>query len=214
MNQSIAKYYVDDSISGVKKSMQGLRLSSGKTQGELQMPEAAPLIYPSLNQVAEAIAGGNESEEVTKKKNAFHRSGKFVADYFDRRAQARYASENPGSSLSLPERPRFASKISDPAYQSEHRGLIGTLSGGMLGGGGRRRERRAHKRAYKDERRIARGKSPRGPRKLKPGDPGYQPTGVGRLLQQDVLYLMILNIPTDEELQQAVVTLHDLQQRK
>lgn len=76
MNQSIAKYYMDDSVSGMKKSMQGLRLSSGKTHGELAMPEAAPLIYPTLEEVADAVARGREGEEEVKKKSAFQRSGK------------------------------------------------------------------------------------------------------------------------------------------
>jgi hypothetical protein len=82
MNQSIAKYYVDDSVTGMKKQLQGLRLSAAKTKGELAMPEAAPLIYPTLEEVAEAVAvsakgeGEGEGEEVEKKKNAFQRSSK------------------------------------------------------------------------------------------------------------------------------------------
>jgi hypothetical protein len=141
-----------------------------------------------------------------------------AADYFDRRAQARYMSEHPGSHLSPEERPQFASTVADPAYQSQHRGLIGTLSGGMLGrSGDRRRQRRAFRRAYKDERRIMRGRAPRllrrGP-KGRPGDPGYQPTGIARLMQKDVLYLTIVNMPSDEELQEAVARLHELKERK
>lgn len=80
--------------------------------------------------------------------------------------------------------------------------------------GGGRRERRAQRRAYGDERRIAYGRAPRGPRKLKEGDPGYQPQGVKRLMQQDVLYLTIVNMPTDEELQLAVATMNSLQSQK
>jgi hypothetical protein len=79
MNQSIAKYYVNDGVTGVKKTMQGLRLSSGKTKGELAMPEAAPLVYPSLEEVAQAIAAGHEGEEVKKKESALHRSGKCMS---------------------------------------------------------------------------------------------------------------------------------------
>lgn len=76
MNQSIAKYYMDDSVTGMKKTMQGLRLTSGKTRGELSMPEAAPLIYPTLEDVAGALAQGQQGDEQAKKESAFKRSGK------------------------------------------------------------------------------------------------------------------------------------------
>ena len=61
--------------------MAGLRVSSGKTYGEIEMPESAPLIFPALDQAA-----------VNPDANKLKKSQKFVPDYFDRRAQATYVS--------------------------------------------------------------------------------------------------------------------------
>lgn len=52
--------------------------------GEFELPEAAPLIFPALDEVAAAM------EQDPEKQNAFKKSQKFVADYFDRRSQASF----------------------------------------------------------------------------------------------------------------------------
>jgi len=64
--------------------MSKLRVSSGKTYGELEMPEAAPLIFPALDQMTVGADG--------KKPNKLKRGGEFVANYMDRRTQATYVS--------------------------------------------------------------------------------------------------------------------------
>lgn len=79
----IAKYS-QPAESKVKGTMSKLRVSSGKTYGELEMPEAAPLIFPALDQMAVGADG--------KKPNKLKRGGEFVANYMDRRAQATYVS--------------------------------------------------------------------------------------------------------------------------
>jgi hypothetical protein len=76
---------MDESTTGFKKTMRNIRLSSGTTYGELQMPESAPLIFPALEQ---KIA--MEGDENVKKENALKRTGNFINDYMDRRAQAAY----------------------------------------------------------------------------------------------------------------------------
>jgi hypothetical protein len=58
------------------------------------------------------------------------------------------------------------------------------------------------------------GRRPRRQRRMKEGDVGYNPKGIKRLMQQDVLYLTIVNMPSDEELQQAMETLRQLQKQK
>jgi len=229
INQSIAKYYMSDSVTGMKKNMQNLRLTSGKTHGELAMPEAAPLIYPTLEEVANAVAQGRKGEEQAKKESSFKRSGKctdivwiyfvayannltVVADYFDRRAQAKYAAENPNSSLNSSEGPQFASKLADPTYNTQGGGIIGSLSGGRIGGG--RRNRRAERRTGKGHERMIHSLLHGPANAPKPGQSGYQPQGVKRLMQQDVLYLTIVNMPTDDELQMAVATMQSIQNTK
>ena len=135
-----------------------------------------------------------------------------VADYFDRRAQARYAAENPNSSLNAAEGPGFASKLADPTYNTQGGGIIGTLTGGTVGGG--RRGRRAERRAAKGDGRIVHSLLHGPANAPKPGQLGYQPQGVKRLMQQDVLYLTIVNMPTDDELQMAVATMQSIQDTK
>jgi hypothetical protein len=76
---------MDETTTGFKKTMRNIRLSSGTTYGELQMPESAPLIFPALEQ---KIA--MEGDENVKKENAMKRTGNFINDYMDRRAQAAY----------------------------------------------------------------------------------------------------------------------------
>lgn len=84
---------LDDTTTGFKKTLKNIKLSSGTTYGELEMPEAAPLIFPALDRIADI-----EGSENSQKSNKFKDSGKFVTDYFDRRAQAKYVS-SPLSSL-------------------------------------------------------------------------------------------------------------------
>lgn len=70
-----------------------LRLREGRRQlgdsniemyGELELPEAAPLIFPALDEAAAAMG------QDPQKQNALKKSQKFVADYFDRRSHATY----------------------------------------------------------------------------------------------------------------------------
>jgi len=103
-----------------------LRSSSGTTRGELELPEAAPLIFPALDDVAfDASADG------AKKKSKMKNSGKFVADYFDRRAQAQYAADNPGSSLAQTD-PVFKSRYADPNHPANSGCLVSLVTGGAI----------------------------------------------------------------------------------
>ena len=61
--------------------------SDGTTRGDLEFPEVAPLVFPSLDQLA--TQGGAEGAE---KKGKMAESMGFAANYWDRRAAARYVS--------------------------------------------------------------------------------------------------------------------------
>ena len=128
--------------SSFQKQRRNLRLTSGKTYGELEMPLAAPLIFPALEAAPEA-----------QKQNALKKSGVFVSDYLDRRAQATYTAENPDSSLNVAPAPKFASRYSDPNHPASSGSLIALVTGGALNP----RELRAKN---KDARRERMGKSP------------------------------------------------------
>ena len=68
----------------IKRQLNSMRSSSGKTYGELEMPEAAPLVFPDLD----AVAAANEADG--KKKISIKAKGAFIATYMDKRAQASY----------------------------------------------------------------------------------------------------------------------------
>lgn len=101
-----------------------LKFTSGKTHTELELPEAAPLIFPRLDAAA-------EEEETGKKPNAFKKSSKFIGDYMDRRANATYNAENPNSSLSTGT-PEFKSKYADPNHPVNSGSLISLVTGGKV----------------------------------------------------------------------------------
>jgi hypothetical protein len=71
----------DFSMGGQLRNLQG---SSGTTRGELQMPEAAPLIFPALEDRAAVTSPDAQKQSALKK------GQKFLADYYDKRANATF----------------------------------------------------------------------------------------------------------------------------
>lgn len=54
---------------------------------------------------------------------------------------------------------------------------------------------------------MARGRAPRGPRQAR-RPKGQRKKGIiKKILQQDVLYLLIVNLPTEQEMQESVANL-------
>ncbi len=155
--------------------------ASGKTIGEQMMPEAAPLVFPDLQ------AAGDE-----QKKNAFKKATAFMGDYRDQRAQARFRAQAPDSQLNVKPAPEFASRWADPNHAVNQGGLLGVLSGGMINPKVRRRQRRRG-------RRTAMGMSTNSNGQQRTGMIG----GVKRKLQENVMYLMIVNMPSEAELKEA-----------
>jgi len=135
--------------SGMRQQFNNFRISSGETYGELELPEAAALIYPDL----EAVASDRSAEGI-KKQNMLKSSQKFIADYFDRRAQAEYAAKHPGSKLSgSGEEPQFSSRWADPNSKAYSGGLLTLATGGAYNPRERRMERRARRTGKRAERR-------------------------------------------------------------
>ena len=81
MISSMISRAITPADSKFKNQMKLLKMSSGTAKGEMEIPEAAPLIYPALDEV---VAAGGE------KKNGFVRSSKFASQYADKRARAKY----------------------------------------------------------------------------------------------------------------------------
>lgn len=86
------------------------------------------------------------------------------------------------------------------------------LTGGTINTGSKqerqalKQDRRALKREYNDQWRMARGRAPRGPRRGKL-QKGQRKGIIKKIVQRDVLYLLIVNLPTEKDIQQSVADL-------
>lgn len=154
-------------VGGIQGFGRKMKVAQGKTYGEVEIGEVAPLIYPSLDSAA---ADPNS--------NAFKKASKFLADYCDRRAQAAYAYKNPGSALANPQDIKFVSRYSNPNHPASSGSLISLITGGHINPQARKDQRRAMKREYKNMRRAARGRSPR------PVDPDEPRSRIRRMLKE------------------------------
>ena len=183
--------------SSLNVHLRNIRLSSGVSKGEMSLPESAPLIYPALD-VAAANAASTDQALPEKKQSVLKSSGSFIAEYLDRRAQAEYAGTNPNSKLTgPPPSKQFASRYSDPNHPANSGTILGLLTGGHFDPKAQRRGRRA-------ERRARRRGVPLAEADIKNAEMGRRPMGrqglIRRVLQKNVLYLMIVNLPTTQEM--------------
>ncbi|GME54896.1 uncharacterized protein LTHEOB_12933 [Neofusicoccum parvum] len=160
--------------------------------------ECAQLVFSEVDARAEAevVKARKEGGEqlnvlavVDAVKGKSKSAGKFVNEYLDRRAAMEFAYKNPNSTLAAlapPPQP-FKSRYSDPnAHVNKH--LLPLVTGGRVKAkplGARKRWERAQRRQREQ---LARGEL------VKPAK---------RFLQEDVLFLMIVNMPSEEELAEA-----------
>ncbi|KAK4690183.1 hypothetical protein P7C71_g6538, partial [Lecanoromycetidae sp. Uapishka_2] len=179
ISHSIAKSIEPEGMGS--KMKQNFKYSGGKTYGQNELPEFAPLIFPNLDAAADV---DGEGEEAKKKQNAFKKSSKFISEYMDRRAQVEFAHDDPNSSLAVPQDKEFASRFSDPNHPVNSGSLISLVTGGKVDPKG---YRRAHPKGPIGRVRVA----------TKTNKP------IRKLLSPNVLYLMITNMPSEEEIAQA-----------
>ncbi|CAK7224210.1 hypothetical protein SEUCBS140593_005495 [Sporothrix eucalyptigena] len=100
--------------------------TAGVSHGEESLPNTvATLVYPDTSKEKST---SKSSQEAKKKKKAFVR----LNNYFDRRAQARYATESNGDILSVPQTKPFPNRYLDPNHPASNGGLLGLISGGKL----------------------------------------------------------------------------------
>ena len=183
--------------SSLTANLRTIRLSSGVSKGEMSLPDSAPLIYPALDAAAVSAASTDQALP-EKKQNALKSSSGFLADYLDRRAQAEYAGTNPNSQLAGPPPSKlFASRYADPNHPANSGTILALLTGGHFDPKAKRRGRRA-------ERRARRRGIPLTENDVRNAELGRKPMGrqglIKRVLQKDVLYLMIVNLPSQEEM--------------
>ncbi|KAH8808790.1 hypothetical protein F5884DRAFT_382191 [Xylogone sp. PMI_703] len=217
----------DTSPTGMSKLKHNLQRSSGNTYGEVDFPETAPLIFPGLDKLQE-----HTSEEAKSKREKLKRTKKFVSEYYDRRAQAEYAGQNLNSALSKSPKPSFSSRFADPNHASNSGNLLSLVTGGRInlpslpeliragrGGGYDYRSNTAYDRFGGFNRGFPVGRnSQQGGSSPFPGG-GLQAVaalnpilGVKKLLTSKVLYLLIVNLPSEDEVAAANHVLSEFQQ--
>lgn len=145
------------------------------------MPQPAPLIFPQL-----------DSMSPESKTNAIKQFGNSISDYHDRQERAKYAARNPDLDMQVQDKP-FASVYSDPNSSARTGGLIGLATAGKVNPRARRQEAR-------DERRVAKGKAPRAPRGERRRE-RKENRPIKRLLKEGALYLMVVNLPSEREIE-------------
>ncbi|KAF2165065.1 hypothetical protein M409DRAFT_55965 [Zasmidium cellare ATCC 36951] len=179
---AVAKHTSDDH-NNKPSTLSTFKASSAKTL-ESQIPPVCPLTFPTL-----------ASASAEDQRNAFRKAIAFSRDYYDRRERATFAAHNQDSKLNIEEKP-FAGRYADPTT-FEKSGLIGVLTGGAVDPRRRRRERRAE---------MGRGGHIRGRRSGGSGSGGQRTGivgGVRKVLGERVLYLMVVNMPSREEMEVA-----------
>ncbi|KAM0262155.1 hypothetical protein ACHAQJ_001898 [Trichoderma viride] len=190
--------------SGMRNKMQA---SHGTT--DFEWPESAPLVFPTLDKLSSTAEGRQAVEDAEKKQpNSMKRSMIFAMEYMDKRSQAQWSSDHPESRLAqLGTKPEFHSRYADPNHPASSGSLFALLTGGAVGGGvserkQAKRDRRGARRGRISERREAK-REQRGPTILGTVGPRALIRGIKKFMHEDVLYLMIANLPSAEEMAAA-----------
>lgn len=110
------------------------RMKSSSAATSFEFPETAPLVFPALDELAATTAESPGAE--AKKQNVIKRSGSFLTDYFDRRAVAKWAGDNPESNMAnLAPKPEFRSRYADPSHPASSGDLLAFVTGGKVSAG-------------------------------------------------------------------------------
>ncbi|KAH0218860.1 hypothetical protein KCU86_g2496, partial [Aureobasidium melanogenum] len=217
-NNKVEQVNINKTVATLNKGSRGVsgvqdkfRSSDGTTYGELAFPEVAPLVFPTLDELA-----AQTGPEAAKKKSNVAKGMTFVANYWDKRATAEYSMQHPDSVLAQVPQGEFTSRYADPNHAAASGSLISFVSGGKLIPGPNSRgligglasvigqAARGEKQGSEWERYTAenaqRQQPPRREKK------GIIPTPIRtykKLLAKNVLYLMVVNMPSEEEMAAA-----------
>ncbi|KAL5406928.1 hypothetical protein PMIN03_007479 [Paraphaeosphaeria minitans] len=120
----------DDPASKSAKFTRPIRLASGKANVDEMPLEIAPLIYPGLDDMVKRP----ELKRDESFKERMMRNKEFVADYFDRRAQANFSGNNPDAALTKAhgEAPEFKNRFADPNNACNNGHLVSLVTGGKI----------------------------------------------------------------------------------
>ncbi|KAK7421576.1 hypothetical protein QQX98_002043 [Neonectria punicea] len=198
---------------GMAKMKHKLRSSSG----EIEFPECAPLVFPALDELDD-----QQSQEAKTKKEKLSGAKVFVDEYYDKRVQARFSAKHPDSTLSQVPQPTFTSRYADPNHPASSGSFRSLVTGGRINPppmtrshfGGLHPRRQGPLRSLVSLGRgsgvqddglpgvNARGGVARSP--IQGGLLGSAGGTVKKALKKNVLYLMVVNMPSDEELAEAM----------
>jgi hypothetical protein len=127
MSPAISSAVANSESRGIKKVNHKFETSNGISAFEWL--ETAPLIFPKLDDLVEFEADGSPAQ--VKRQNAIMRSSKFVEEYMDRRARAKWAGNNPQSILAnVAPKETFNSKYSDPNHPVSSGDPLALVTGG------------------------------------------------------------------------------------
>ncbi|KAG9663401.1 hypothetical protein KCU64_g1340, partial [Aureobasidium melanogenum] len=217
-NNKMERVNITETVATLNKGSRGVsgvqdkfRSSDGTTYGELAFPEVAPLVFPTLDELA-----AQTGPEAAKKKSNVAKGMAFVGKYWDKRATAEYSMQNPDSILAQVPQGEFTSRYADPNHAAASGLLISFVSGGKLIPGPNSRgligglasvvgqAARGEKQGSEWERYTAenlqRHQASRREKK------GIIPTPIRtykKLLAKNVLYLMVVNMPSEEDMAAA-----------
>ena len=169
------------------KLKHNLQWASGSSHGGMEVPESAPLIYPDLDKAVDAEA--DQEAATGKKPSKFKSASNFVNEYSDRRAQAKFQGETPEAKLLMPQEKQFAGRYADPNHPASSGSLVSLLTGGHVDPRSMRRQR---------DQRVKDRLGFMGPLGMARH---YQP--VRRMMRQGVLYMMVVNMPSEAEMAKA-----------
>ncbi|KAL4807224.1 hypothetical protein BDV18DRAFT_137168 [Aspergillus unguis] len=193
-----------------KQRMKHFRLESGVARGEMQLPECAPLVFPEIDRAAIRVRDG------LKPKSTLQVGRTWVRDYIDRKSQAAFEAKHQGSAVAVPAsgRKAFTSRYNDPNHPANSGNLLSTLSGGLyVPKPGLIERAGAAIKESQDKKRADQGLPPCETWAEKWARKKQQSGSRLKILGEDVLYLMVVNMPTEEELRESVAKLQYLAQQ-
>lgn len=208
----------------LSQKLSRFRLASGTVKHDIQMPEPAPLIYPALDQ-AYLLNTPNQtpqpqsqsqsliptqsttSTKIKTKSPTTISTTTTIQTYLDHRSQTLFKTTNPTSKLSQTygPQPKFTNRFCDPNHPVNSGSIFGLISGGTFDPIAAGRVRRAEYHAQRhggvplteSERHDAyMGRKVRG---RSTGTPSREIPILGKMLKKGVLYLVVVNLPGDEE---------------
>ncbi|KAI4716242.1 hypothetical protein E4T48_07543 [Aureobasidium sp. EXF-10727] len=217
-NNKVEQVNISETVASLNKGSKGVavvgdkfRSSDGTTYGELAFPEVAPLVFPTLDELA-----AQTGPDAAKKKSNVAKGMTFVANYWDKRATAEYSMQNPDSVLAQVPQGEFNSRYADPNHAAASGSLISFVSGGKLIPGPNSRGligglASVARQAYRGEKQGAEweryaAENPQRQQTSRREKKGIIPTPIRtykRLLAKNVLYLMVVNMPSEEEMAAA-----------